>query len=248
MQKSTIFLIIGLMIMATMACGLGISVQEETESQSPDSLDTGIISTKKTSTPAEDIPVAEGTLSSNDTESSSLIENSPTPTIDSITIAKNCLAKTWEIEGLSDYVVAAVPPELAAEYNLQYEDTTGKAYLILSHNDQVVLQADNLEINLKARVSIFEVPVKVSIDGMANGSYDIDGSTLRTDHMDTDGLTASAKALDEELIDQDQIIESIPFVRAPYNAAEFSCQGDRLELEMSGYPEDIPPLVFRAVK
>jgi hypothetical protein len=49
-------------------------------------------------------------------------------------------------------------------------------------------------------------------------------------------------------MDSSQIINAIPFVRPPFNTAEYTCQGQVLELELSGYPGDLPPLVFQAVK
>ena len=110
------------------------------------------------------------------------------------------------------------------------------------------LNAENLEVLFTAKYSIFEVPVTVRIDGTAIGDYDVSATTLTTSNMDTSGLTASAQALNEELIEPNQIINSIPFVKPPFNTAEYSCQGNELILILSGYPENIPPLVFRAVK
>ncbi len=180
-------------------------------------------------------------------ESTIQAEEIPLPVVDPNLAAKSCLAKTWEIEGLSDYVIAAVPPELAAEYDLQYQDTSGQAYFTLSPDGQISLQAEDLAFLFTARVSIFEVPVTVRLDGTAVGNYDVNNSTLTTSNMDTSKLTASAQALNENLIEPSQIINSLPFVNPPFNSVEFSCQGEFLELEVSGFPGNIPPLVFQAV-
>lgn len=181
-------------------------------------------------------------------ESTIQAEEAPLPAVDPNAAAKSCLAKTWKIEGLSDYVIAAVPPELAAEYNLQYQDTTGQAYFTLSPDGRIRLQAEDLAFLFTAKVSIFEVPVTVRIDGTAVGNYEADGTTLTTSDMDTSKLSASAQALNEDLIEPSQIINSIPFVNPPFNAAEYTCQGDILELEVSGFPGNIPPLVFQAAE
>ena len=82
--------------------------------------------------------------------------------------------------------------------------------------------------HFNARFAIFQVPVTVSIDGTAVGTYDVDSTTFRIYDMDTSGLTASAKAMNEDLMDPDQIIASIPFVRSPFYTAEYSCQGDEI--------------------
>ena len=72
----------------------------------------------------------------------------------------------------------------------------------------------------------------------------VDQTTLTTSNMDTSGLIASAQVMGEDLIDPAQIISAIPFVQPPFNTAQYSCQGNTLELQVSGYPENIPPLVF----
>jgi len=248
MRKTTILSVIGITSLVIMACGFGSAAQQKIESQP-----TIVTTTEVSSVPVETLPTEEfsAVVESHPTEEvkpTIKIENTPTSTIDPLSSARNCLANTWKIDGLSAYVLAAVPPELAKEYSLEYADTTGEAYLILSPDGRIVLQAENLVFHFNARFSIFQVPVTVSIDGTAVGTYDVDSTTLRIDNMDTSGLTASAKAMDEDLMDPDQIINSIPFVRPPFNTAEYACQGDVLELELSGYQENLPPLVFQAVK
>jgi hypothetical protein len=252
MRKSTILIVIGITSLVIMACGFGSAAQQKIETQ-PTIITTTEATTVESKAPVEIQPTEEylAVVESQPTETvkpTVKIENTPTPTIDPLSSARNCLANTWEIEGLSDYVLASVPPELAKEYSLKYVETTGEAYLTLLPDGKVVLQAENLVFHFNARFAIFQVPVTVSIDGTAVGTYDIDTTTLRIDNMDTSGLTASAKAMDEDLMDPDQIINSIPFVRPPYNTAEYACQGDVLELELSGYQGNLPPLVFQAVK
>ena len=176
------------------------------------------------------------------------IQIAPTLTPDPLASAKSCLANTWEIAGLSDYIAAAIPPDLMAEYNLQYEDTHGQAYLTLSPDGQVTLTANNLEIGFSATTYIFSVPVTVQIDGTATGNYEIDGSTLTITDFDTSGLTASAQALGENLVEPEQIIAAIPFTSPPFNTAEYACSGDGLQLEFPASAGQIPPLVFQAVK
>jgi hypothetical protein len=169
----------------------------------------------------------------------------PLPTADSALSAENCLANTWEITGLSDYVIAAIPPETAEEYALEYQDTNGGAYFILTPDGRITLRADQLELLFEARVAVLTVPVTVSVDGEAVGSYSVDGSTLTTTDMDTSGLTVSAQALNSDLVPPDQIISAIPLLSAPFNTAEFSCTGDALQLDIAGYPASVPPLVFQ---
>jgi len=248
MRKTTILIVIGITSLVIMACGFGSAAQQKIETQPTIVTTTELSSVPLEARPTEEFSAVIESQPIEEVEATIKIENTPTPTIDPLSSAKSCLANTWEIDGLSDYVLAAVPPELAKEYSLEYVDTTGVAYLILSPDGKIVLQAENLVFHFNARFSIFQVPVTVSIDGTAVGTYDVDSTTLRIDNMDTSGLTASAKAMDEDLMDPDQIINSIPFVRPPYNTAEYACQGDVLELELSGYQGSVPPLVFQAVK
>jgi len=248
MRKTTILIVIGITSLVIMACGFGSAAQQKIEIQPTIVTTTEVSSVPIEARPTEEFSAVIESQPIEEVKPTIKIENTPTPTIDPLNSAKSCLANTWEIDGLSDYVLAAVPPELAKEYNLKYVETTGDAYLTLLPDGKIGLQAENLVFHFNARFTIFQVPVTVSIDGTAVGTYDVDSTTLRIDNMDTSGLTASAKALNEDLMDPDQIINSIPFVRPPYNTAEYACQGDVLELELSGYQENLPPLVFQAVK
>ena len=172
----------------------------------------------------------------------------PTSTIDPLVSAKSCLARTWRIDGLAEYVIAAIPPELAEEYNLEYVSTRGAVYLSLTPDEKIILQANELVFLFNAQFSIFKVSVTVNIDGSATGIYTADPTTLTIKDMDTRGLRASAQAMNEELIDSQQIINAIPFTRPPFNTAAYTCQGEMLELTLSGYPDVLPPLVLQAVK
>lgn len=230
MQKITLRIVIGLTSLLIMACGFGGFAQQKIETQA-----------NELEPAPESQPVAE-------IEVQKEIVNTPIPTVDPLDAAKSCLAKTWEINGLGDYVIAAIPPELAAEYGLAYVGTSGGASLTLSDDGYALLQANQLEFLFNAQVNILKVPVTVRVDGTAVGTYTANLKTVTIDHMETSGLTASAQALGQDLMEPDQIIASIPFVRPPYNTAEYRCQGNTLEVKLSGYPEDMPPLIFQAVK
>jgi hypothetical protein len=106
------------------------------------------------------------------------------------------------------------------------------------------LQADQLEMLFDAKASLFRVEVAVTLDGVAVGDYDVNGSTLSTSNVDTSALTASAVAMGQDLLDTQQIIGAVPLLSAPYNTADFSCQGATLQLKMLAYPDSMPPLVF----
>ena len=155
-----------------------------------------------------------------------------------------CLAGTWEVTGIHEYVLAAIPQEMAEEYGLEYKGTNGSAYFILTPDGEVIMQADGLEIVLEAQASIFTVPVTASIDGEAVGRYTANGGVLTTTGMDTSALSASAQAMGQELANASQIIRAIPLLQPPANSAEYTCEGDTLRLRVGAYPASIPPLEF----
>jgi hypothetical protein len=160
-----------------------------------------------------------------------------------------CLAGTWEISDINEYVLAAIPPEMAEQYELAYTGTSGSAYFILSPDGQVRLQAVDLEMLFEAKAAIFTVPVTVRLDGEAVGRYTAEGSdathgTLTTSEMDTSNLTASAQAMGQDLLTQAQILRAIPLLQPPANKAQYVCTDNTLQLKVSSYPEDVPPLVF----
>jgi hypothetical protein len=171
----------------------------------------------------------------------------PVPTADPLASAQACLAGTWEITDISNAIIAAIPPDLAKQYNLQYTGASGKGYYTLTPDGNVSMQADQMELKFTAKASVFDVPVTVSVDGQVKGKYSLKGNTLTTSDMDTSGITASAQALGQEVMTQEQIIRAIPLINAPYNTAEYTCSGDTLQLKLPSYPESIPPLVFHKV-
>jgi hypothetical protein len=172
----------------------------------------------------------------------------PTPTTDPVIAAKTCLAGTWEINDLSAYILAAIPADLANQYGLQYQGTSGEAYFTLTPDGEFIMQADQLQMLFQAKVSIFKAQVSVNVDGKATGKYTVEGNSLTTSDVDTSGLSASAQALGNDLIDPAQLIRAIPLIQSPTNTAEYTCAGDKLQLKISSYPENIPLLVFNRVK
>ena len=148
---------------------------------------------------------------------------------DSTAAQELCLIGDWEISGLSDYILALIPPEMAEQYKLKYQGTNGRAYFSLLPDGSLILQADQLELLFEAQASIFKVPVTASVDGQVSGKYTVEGDTLTTSDMDTSGLSASAKAMGNDLMDPAQIINALPLMSPPYNTAQYSCSGDKLQ-------------------
>lgn len=171
---------------------------------------------------------------------------SPIPTI--APTQESCLIGNWQVSGLSDYILAFIPPELAEQYSLQYQGTNGSIYFSLLPDGSLSMQADALEILFEAKMSIFTVPVSAILDGQVSGKYSVDGDTLTTSDMDTSGLSASAQAMGNQLMDKAQIIDAIPLLSPPFNTAQYSCSGDTLQLRLPAYPESLPPLVLNRMK
>jgi hypothetical protein len=248
MQKNTIFLVLGITSLVLLACSFGGITQQRIQTQTTFVTATDALDSDSFNNQTEgNLGVVETLKAENPVETKE-IENTPTPTIDPIDSNKFCLSQTWEVKGLNEYILTAVPPDLAEEYDLAYEDTTGSANMALSADGEAILNTENLVFHFSAKFGIFQVPVTVSIDGSAFGRYDIDLTTIRFYDMDTTGMTASAKALNEELMEPEQIIDSIPFVSPPFNTANYSCEGDTLKLKLDSYQADIPLLIFQAKK
>jgi hypothetical protein len=229
-----------------MACGISTATQQVIQTQSIYPTETKE-SDINSGNVRENFTSSVDSLSDQNVEPTGTIEPTPTMTVDPNKAAKMCLTKTWEIDGLGEYILAAVPQELSQEYHLEYVESTGSANLTLQPDEIILLNADNLVLHFSAQYAIFQVPVTVSIDGTGVGTYEVKNSTLIIENMDTSGMTASAKALNEDLMDPEQILRAIPFVQPPLNTAEFTCQGDKLSLKMIGYADEIPQLIFYSV-
>ncbi len=225
MNRYRLIIFMSLMGLVFLACNLGGVAQ-----QSPQS---GPITTRAPAIPTVQAPAATHT---------------PAPTTDPLVATKACLAGTWEVSDISSSVVAAIPPELAQQYNLQYTGSSGKGYYTLTPDGNISTQADQMELQFTAKTSLFDVPVTVTVDGQASGKYSLQGNTMTTTDMDTSGLTASAQALGQDIVSQEQIIRAIPLIDPSHNTAEYSCSGDSLQLKVSSFPESVPPLEFHRVK
>lgn len=181
-------------------------------------------------------------------ENFSLSTEAPTQMVAPSIAGASCLVGVWEIGDLSPYILAAIPRDTAEQYNLTYQGANGRALFTLSPNGNLDIQADQMELLFEARASILKVPISVKVEGEARGKYRVDENRLTTSEMDTSGMTASAQALGNDLIDSAQILNAIPLLSSAANTAEFTCAGDLLQLRVLSYPESIPPLVFNRVK
>lgn len=159
----------------------------------------------------------------------------------------NCLFGTWKVVDLSSVILAAVPAETIEQYSLKYRSTSGDLFVIFHEDGSIDIQADQLQIEFGAKVTFFTVPLIISLDGAASGTYITDGTTLTTSGFDTSGLTASARAAGQNVVEQDQIISAIPMLKPPYNVAVFTCSGDSLQASVTGYPAAVPPVEFERV-
>jgi len=171
-----------------------------------------------------------------------------TSSVDPLSAAKSCLNGTWVINNLSSYVAAAIPPELADEYDLVYKETSGTATLSFVPDGRITLLFDELIFLFDAKISLFTVPLTLRVDGQVNGVYSLSGDTLTTSQMDTSRLSAAAQAMGQDVIDPAQIISLIPLVQSPVNNALYTCAGNTLQLQFPAYPVDFPPLVFQRVQ
>ena len=170
------------------------------------------------------------------------------PTTDPHVAATDCLLGIWEFTDLGRYIMAAIPPELAAEYTLQYSGSDGKAYFTLSPDGNFDLNAEQLKLLFKAKISIFPVTLTVSINGNASGRFTVEGNQLTVTSMDTSRLSASAKAAGQDVLDSSQIIAAIPLINPPNNMAEYTCSEKQLMLELPTDPANIPGLSFQRIQ
>lgn len=225
MKRYSLILFIGLIGLVILSCRMPGIAQQDSENLS-------IATIAPTQLPAGPAQVTE----------------IPSPTDDPLGASKACLAHTWEVTDISSSVLAAIPDEMLQEYDLQYVGNTGKGYYTLTPDGNVIMQADQMELQFTAKASVFDVPVTVEVDGEATGKYSVEGNTLTTTDMDTSGLTASAQALGQDIVDQSVIINAIPLINSTHNRAEYTCSGDTLTLRLLSYPESVPPVVFRKVQ
>lgn len=159
----------------------------------------------------------------------------------------DCLAGSWEPGDLSPYVMAGIPPEMTNQAEITYKGTSGRVAITFSKDGKISLRGEQFKLLFDAKVSFLTLPLEVSLNGQANGSYHVSGNTLTTSNMDSSGLSASAKMAGQDLVDQATILSSVPMLNPPYNSATFTCSGSSLEMKLSGYPENLPPLKLKRV-
>lgn len=160
----------------------------------------------------------------------------------------NCLVGEWRIDDISPYVIASVPAELASEYNLEYTGSSGNITVRFEDDGDVEFNANQIELKFSSRVAIISIPVNVNLDGRSRGEYTDNGQGLRTENMDTSGLSASATAAGQDVLERDQILQSLPLVSPYYPSAQYTCGNDQLRMTVDNYPGDVPALVFERVQ
>jgi hypothetical protein len=245
LKKTPLLIIPVLTGLAMLACGLpGLATQSRAAPTPTEKISAQASPTSDQAVNSNTQPVATATTAS----ATPVATATPAPTVDPDAAAMACLSGAWEIVDLSSYVIAAIPPEMMEQYKVQYQGTNGKTYLTFTPQGTISLEAEQLELLFKARVSLFTVQLTVSLDGTINGNYTVEGNTLTTTNMNTSGMSASAEAAGQELLAPAQIIAAIPLVQPPFNTAEFQCTGDALQLRIPAYPDSVPPLDFVKVK
>jgi hypothetical protein len=229
LKNYSVITVIGLIVLVLMACNFTNLFATSTAEVVQEPLPTAPVAPTQIGTPMNP-------------------QESPDSSADPQSIALACLNGTWQISNLSSYVIAALPPDLAEEYNVEYKETSGSATLTLTPDGRISMQFNQLIFLFDATVSFFTVPLTVAIDGEVRGAYSVQGDVLTTSQMDTSGLTAVAQAVGQDVVPPDQVISLIPLVQPPFNTAIYTCAGDTLQLKFPALAEDFPPLVFQRVK
>jgi hypothetical protein len=201
-----------------------------------------VLETSLAQPPAAPGIVAESTLAPSPA-------NPPTDTIpDTVpptSSAAGCLVGTWQAVNIQDYVIAAIPPRMMEEYQPTYQNTSGAVYISFFNNGLVTIQAYKLALEFDIQSGIFRVGLVVALDGLSSGQYQADGVQVVTSRMTTTGLTASARAFEQDVIAPEQIIAALPLVQPPFDVASYQCDAQTLSLRLSAYPENIPALQFQ---
>jgi hypothetical protein len=152
------------------------------------------------------------------------------------------------IDNLSPYVISALPQDMVQQYQISYNDMSGHVSLTFNDDKTMALNADQLLFNFSGKLGFMRVPLTVSVDGPASGTYQADDSNLKTENVDTNKIQASAQSMGQDLVDPPTIISAIPLLSEPTNTAKYTCTGDILQLKVLAYPDNIPSLVFSRVK
>ncbi len=176
-------------------------------------------------------------------------QNTPAPPTSSPDLTgATCLMGKWTIDDFSPYVLSALPQDMVQQYQITYNDMSGHVLLTFNEDKTMALQADQLQINFSGKISFMKVPLKLSVDGPATGTYQADDSNLTTENVDTNKMQASASAMGQNLVDPPTIISAIPLLGPPTNQAKYTCSGDILQMRILAYPDNVPSFVFHRIQ
>ncbi len=202
--------------------------------------------TQKVETPIQ-LPQIQASLPADQPLSTATVLPQVQPTEKPTVSTADCLAGVWEPGDLSPYVIASIPPDMTQQAQLTYKGQSGRITISLSNNGKISMQGEQFKLLFDAKVSILTLPVEVSLDGKATGSYQVSGDTLTTSEMNNSGLSASAKMAGQDLVDQATILSAIPLLQPPYNSASFTCSGSLLKMKLVGYSDNLPPLELKRI-
>jgi hypothetical protein len=157
-------------------------------------------------------------------------DNQPTAT------SSICLVGIWSNVNPETFIKYSLPPGSFDLNTLTYKDSRGGiGYRFDSHG---VLSIEAVEFSGKfdvkdgARI----LPLETRMNGFANGTYTLDGDTVRLDKVLNSEIEYTATYSGEQMMGTKKVDEFAPLFLPPYTTAKFECTPDKLTLQILNFP------------
>ena len=236
MNRNRIFILLLVLLAGSLACQVTYSLgpEESLPTLSGDPIFTIAPQVNRTSTPE---------INSSDSDSNVNPTSQPTDTPK----PSACLVGSWQASNLGNYILSALPQEVLDEYQPAFKSESGELLITFGADGSVNIAANQFELVFDTKASVFTVALVVRLDGTINGQYYIDGNTIVTSNMNTSQMKASARALGQDMFPPEEILPMIPLVEPPFNAAYYQCSQQTLSLQLTAYPDDVPPVNLQRI-
>jgi len=149
MQRKTILVTIGLLVLSTMACSLFSGGNPSGFGEAP------------TDAPQTDDPTPAET-------------NAPPSSSGN----DACLVGSWSLMDIEQYMASVLPPELTETGELTYDSSSGSAVYTFTTGNTASIQVDEFTVKYQMNMAGISLPLEVMMDGSGSGSYTIKGNQM----------------------------------------------------------------------
>ena len=170
----------------------------------------------------------------------------PTPTM--TPTPQSCLVGIWEIKAPESFMRASIPVGSFDPATLDYRDSMGSVAYRFAAEGVLTVEAVNFTGSFDVQEGIDLLTLDIQMSGFATGRYQLEGNLVRVTEILSSGMQFSALYDKEEMMSDVKADAFLPLFAKPYNNAAFTCDHEKLSLELPNFPNIQGALEFERLR